>query len=38
MVDSVMTGKTYVENWQWRKIIEKMYDEDDYVVLEQTLL
>lgn len=38
MVDAVMTGKTYVDNWQWRKIIEKMYDEDDYVVLEQTLL
>jgi hypothetical protein len=35
MVDSVLTGKTCVENWQWRKIIEKMYDDEDYRVLEQ---
>ena len=27
MVDSVISGRSPVENWQWRKIIEKMYDE-----------
>ena len=37
MVDSVLTGKTFVENWQWRKIIEKMYDDEDYRVLEHQL-
>ena len=34
MVENVLTGKGYVENWQWRKIIEKMYDEEDYRLLE----
>jgi hypothetical protein len=24
-----------IEEWQWRRIIEKMYDENDYAILEQ---
>lgn len=37
MVDNVLTGKGFIENWQWRRIIEKMYDEDDYRLLESQL-
>ena len=38
LVDNVLTGKGFVETWQWKKIIEKMYDEEDYRLLEQQLL
>ena len=38
MVENVLSGKGFVENWQWKKIIEKMYDEEDYRLLEQQLL
>ena len=24
-----------MENWQWKRIIERMYDEEDYRQLEQ---
>ena len=34
MVDAVLSGKGFIENWQWRRIIEKMYDEEDYRILE----
>lgn len=27
-----------IERWQWKKIIEKMYDEEDYKQLEQQIL
>jgi len=27
-----------MEDWMWRKIIEKMYDPKDYEVLEQRFL
>lgn len=27
-----------IEGWQWRKIIEKMYDDEDFKLLEQQLL
>ena len=37
MVNNVLTGKGFIENWQWRRIIEKMYDEDDYHLLESQL-
>ena len=37
MVDNVLSGKGFIENWQWRRIIEKMYDEDDYRILEAQL-
>ena len=38
MVEQVLSGKGFVETWQWRKIIEKMYDEEDYRLLEQQLM
>jgi hypothetical protein len=28
-------GIGYMENWQWKRIIERMYDEEDYRQLEQ---
>ena len=37
MVDNVLSGKGFIENWQWRRIIEKMYDEEDYRLLESQL-
>ena len=37
MVDNVLSGKGFIENWQWRRIIEKMYDEDDFRLLESQL-
>lgn len=37
MVDNVLSGKGFIENWQWKRIIEKMYDEDDYRILETQL-
>ena len=37
MVDNVLSGKSPIENWQWRRIIEKMYDEEDYRILESQL-
>ena len=37
MVDHVLTGKGFIENWQWRRIIEKMYDEEDFRLLEAQL-
>lgn len=37
MVDNVLGGKGFIENWQWRRIIEKMYDEDDFRLLESQL-
>lgn len=38
MVNAILTGKAPIETWQWRKIIEKMYDEDDFKVLEFQLV
>lgn len=35
MLEEVMNGQ--IENWQWKKIIEKMYDEEDYKVLEDQI-
>jgi hypothetical protein len=32
MQDQVVADQ--VEKWQWRKIIEKMYDEEDFRQLE----
>ena len=37
MVNNVLTGKGFIENWQWRRIIAKMYDEEDYHLLESQL-
>lgn len=37
MVENVLSGKSAIENWQWRRIIEKMYDEEDYKLLESQL-
>ena len=37
MVDQVLSGKGFIENWQWRRIIEKMYDEEDFRLLESQL-
>lgn len=34
LVDNVLSGKGFVETWQWKRIIEKMYDEEDYFLLE----
>jgi hypothetical protein len=36
MLDSVQNG--WMEEWMWRKIIEKMYDPKDYEVLEAKFL
>lgn len=33
----MLSGKGVVENWQWKKIVEKMYDEEDYMLLEAQL-
>ena len=33
MVDKVQNGS--MDDWMWKKIIEKMYDPKDYEVLEQ---
>jgi hypothetical protein len=30
--------KGSMDEWQWRKIIEKMYDPNDYEILEQKIL
>lgn len=38
IVENVLNGTGYVESWQWRKIIEKMYDDEDQHILEQQLL
>lgn len=38
IVENVLSGNGFIESWQWKKIIEKMYDEDDQQVLEQQLL
>lgn len=35
MVDNVISGRQPIETYQWRKIIEKMYDEQDFGLLEQ---
>ena len=35
MLEEILGG--YIENWQWKKIIEKMYDDDDYKVLEDQI-
>jgi hypothetical protein len=32
MHEHIMTG--HVEEWMWRKIIEKMYDPRDFEILE----
>ena len=32
MVDSIQNGS--MEEWMWRKIIEKMYDPKDFEILE----
>ena len=37
MVDTVLSGKGFIDHWQWKRIIEKMYDEDDYHILENQL-
>lgn len=37
MLESVLSGQVNMEVWQWKKIIEKMYDEDDYRLIEQQL-
>jgi hypothetical protein len=34
LVENVLSGNGYVESWQWKKIIEKMYDEEDQKLLE----
>lgn len=34
MLEGIISGKSNMETWQWKKIIEKMYDEDDYKLLE----
>lgn len=36
MMKSIQKG--YMEEWQWRKIIEKMYDPNDYEILEQKFI
>lgn len=33
MIDQIQNGS--MEEWMWRKIIEKMYDPKDFEVLEQ---
>jgi hypothetical protein len=38
IVENVLSGNGFIESWQWKKIIEKMYDEEDQHVLEQQLL
>lgn len=35
-LDSISNGA--MEEWMWRKIIEKMYDPKDYEVLESRLM
>ena len=29
IVENVLSGNGFIESWQWKKIIEKMYDEED---------
>ena len=35
MMDSI--SNDIIETWQWKKIIEKMYDEEDYKQLENQI-
>jgi hypothetical protein len=35
LLENVLSGKNNMEHWQWKKIIEKMYDEEDYKLLEE---
>jgi len=37
LLENVLSGKNNMEHWQWKKIIEKMYDEEDYKLLEEQL-
>jgi len=34
-LEQVLSGKQNMDTWQWKKIIEKMYDEEDYRLLEE---
>lgn len=34
LLENILSGKNNMEMWQWKKIIEKMYDEEDYRLLE----
>lgn len=36
MLEEIQNG--VLEEWQWRKIIEKMYDPSDYEVLENKFM
>jgi hypothetical protein len=36
MMDHVQNG--YMEDWMWRKIIEKMYDPKDYEMLHEKFI
>ena len=35
--NSAGIGTGIIETWQWKKIIERMYDDDDYKQLEQQI-
>jgi len=36
MVDQIINGN--IEDWQWKKIITKMYDRDDIQILTERFL
>jgi hypothetical protein len=38
MIDLIQGGNKVMDEWMWRKIIEKMYDPKDYEILEGRLL
>ena len=38
MIDGIQGGNKVMDEWMWRKIIEKMYDPKDYEILEGRLL
>ena len=36
MLDQIMHGSNgIIDEWMWRRVIEKMYDQEDAEVLEQ---
>ena len=35
MLDTIQNGK--IEDWMWQKILEKMYEEHDAIVLQERI-
>ena len=38
MVDGICTGGGVIEEWMWRRVIDKMYDAEDATILEKRFM